>query len=149
MTWAGRLYLVGLLLISGLCFIAGDGRAVFAGLLSLSMCGLSWRQMAFPTQRILRGLPPYAFEPYEFVITESALTITSTVASTRMTWTMFTRAQERPYAFVLWDGGTYRDVPRSPLTSQQDEQLRAFLIDRRLLVPAGGLPLPVPRAGQD
>ena len=147
--WSGRLYLLGLLLISVLCFMSGGGRAVFAGLLTLSLFGLSWQQFGFPAQRLLRRLPPYVFEPYEFVITESALTITSALASSRMTWATFTKAQERPYAFVLLGRGeTYRDVPRSSLTSQQNEQLRAFLIDRRLLVPAGGLPLPAPRAEQ-
>jgi hypothetical protein len=104
--------------------------------------------MGFPAQRVLRRLPPHTFEPHEFVITDQALTITSAVASSQMTWAVFTRAQERPYAFVLWHGQTYRDVPRSPLTGQQDEQLRAFLIDRTLLVPAGGLPLPAARAGE-
>jgi hypothetical protein len=133
-TWSGRLYLLGLLVISVLCFVSGDGRAVLAGLLSMSLCALSWQQMSFPARRILRRLPPYAFEPHEIVITDSGLAITSAVAATRMAWATFTRAQERPYAFVLFGHGeTYRDVPRSPLTSQQDEQLRRLLIDRGLL----------------
>lgn len=147
-TWLGLLYPLGLLLVSVLCFVSG-GRAVFAGLVSLLMCGVSWQQMAFPARRVMQGLPPYALEPQEFVINDSALTITSAAVSARMTWATFTRAQERPYAFILFGyGPTYRDVPRSTLTNQQDEQLRRFLIERRLLIPTSGLPLTPPRAEQ-
>lgn len=135
--WYGIAYLVGSLLVSVLCFMSGNGFAVLAGLLALSLLGLGWYGFVAPWRRARWPLPDHFGEPTTFALTDEGMTIESVTAGARLSWTAVTRVIERPYAFLLLGyRSTYRDVPRSGLTPTQDDELRAFLAGRGLLRPA-------------
>lgn len=124
---------VALLAISVMCFVVG-GPAVVPGLMSLALAFVFLAWMGFPTDRYVRALPAHFYRPREFVISDSELTVNSAISSSRMTWEIFKRAEQRPYAFVLYMYPYHAcDVPRAPMTDEQDEQLRQFLIGRGLL----------------
>ncbi len=141
------LFVVGLLVSAVLCFLSGDGRAVLAGLIALTLAGLylsgaanSWRKLG---QR-----PAYTMEPTTFVFTDEAITIESVASSVRLRWAAVTRAVERPYALLFFTHPlSYRDVPRSALTPTQEAQLRAYLVGRGLL--SGVLTRPDPSTRGD
>lgn len=126
-------YSVALLAISVMCFVVG-GPAVVPGLMSLALAFVFLVYMGFPTDRYVRALPDYFYGPREFVISDSELTVNSPTTSSRMTWETFKRAEQRSYAFILYLYPYHAcDVPRAPMTDEQDEQLRQFLIGRGLL----------------
>jgi hypothetical protein len=130
---SGILLSLCLLGIAILCFMAG-GQAVFPGLVNLGLAFMFLFWLGFPVDRYLRSLPAHVYGPRGFVISDSELTVSSATASSRMTWETFKRAEQRSYAFVLYLYGQQAcDVPRTPLTDEQDEQLRQFLIGRGLL----------------
>lgn len=140
--WLGRLFTAAALLVGVDGLLAGS-RAAPAGLFCLAMAGLALVYPAFPWRWTLRRMPPHYFMPCEFVLSSETLTVSSTLVTTRVSWAAIASASERPFAFVLSEhGGNYRDIPRAALTGEQDAELRQFLIDRRLLRPPGGLPVP-------
>ena len=136
--WFGGVYCLGWLTVSVLCFLAGNGVAVLAGLISLVLGAISWRVVGSPTRRVMEQLPPQSAGSRTFKITNEALTCTSSDGSVRVRWSSITRAQLRPYAYVLLRGGSrfFYDIPRSQLTPKQDDELRNFLIARELLPEA-------------
>ena len=142
--WFGVLYLVGSLLVSVLCFMSGDGVAVLAGLVALSLLGIAWYAFVVPW-RARWPLPGYLEEPTTFTLTDEGLTTDSATVSVRLNWTAVTRAVKRPYAFLIFiHSQNYRDVPRSGLTATQEEELQAFLANRHLLRPAARPSRPAP-----
>ena len=122
-----------MVLISAVCFYIG-GPAVFPGLMNLAVAFVFLQSMGFPADRYMRSIPAFAYGPREFVISDSELTVNSAITSSRMTWEIFKRAEQRSYAFILYMYPYHAcDVPRAPMTDEQDEQLRQFLIGRGLL----------------
>jgi len=122
-----------MVLISAVCFYIG-GPAVFPGLMNLAVAFVFLQSMGFPADRYMRSIPAFAYGPREFVISDSEVTINSAPSSTRMTWETITRVKQRPYAFALYMyNRNVCDVPRAPMTDEQDEQLRQFLVGRGLL----------------
>jgi hypothetical protein len=127
-------YFAGSLAVSVVCFLAGDGRAVLAGLVNLWLIAITWRWVWSPYRRALSDWPAYYLEPNTVVITEDGVTISSAVTSGWFGWAAVTRVKERPYAFLLYvSGWSYRDLPRTGFTPEQDDELRRFLVGRGLL----------------
>ena len=142
--WALAWFVAALLGIAVLCFLTGDGRAVGAGLLSCALAVMTVQQ-SLDSRRVLRDMPAHLLEPTEFAITDDSVATSSASVAGRRAWSTFTRATESPTAYLLWNSRRqYVDVPRSPLTNEQDEQLPSFLIASRLLRPRNGAPLPEP-----
>jgi hypothetical protein len=132
--WFQILVLIASLVVSVLCFVSGDGRAVLAGLLNLVVIWLGAWYVAAQSRRTLADWPPYYAEPNTFAVTEDGVTISSSATSAWFGWAAVTRVEERPYAFLLYVHRTkYQDVPRSGLTRERDEELRRFLVGRGLL----------------
>jgi hypothetical protein len=148
--WFLAFYLTGSLLVSLLCFISGDGRAILAGLIALWLLWLGWRTVGNRWRDHRTRWPAYYLEPTTFTLTDEAIEISSVTASTRLNWSTMTRVVERPYAFLLFvHPVSYRDVPRSGLNGPQDDQVRAFLIARGLLRPTASESRPAPTISSD
>jgi YcxB-like protein len=131
----GIAYVTGLLLVSLLCFLSGDGRAVLAGLLSLTLLGLGWSAFVTPWRRAWTQWASAYLEPTTFGFTEDGMTIDAKSVSVRLSWAAVVRVVERPYAFLFMiDARNFRDVPRSGLTPAQEEELRRFLVVERALL---------------
>ena len=126
--------LAGPLAVSILYVMSGDGRAVLAGLLNLWLMAITLRLLWSPFRRGDGDWPAYYLEPNIIAITEDGVTLSSAVTTGWFAWSAVTRVEERPYAFLLFvNRSTHRDVPRSGLTSEQDDELRRFLVGRGLL----------------
>jgi YcxB-like protein len=136
-------YLASSLLVSVLCFVSSDGRAVLAGFISLSLAGLGGRAAVDTWRRHREQWPAYYLEPTTFTFTNDCIVIDSVTVSARMSWAAVTRVVERPHAYLLFVHPlSYRDVPRSGLTGPQDNELRAFLVNRGLLAAGASSPAP-------
>jgi hypothetical protein len=148
--WFAVFYLVGAVLVTVLCFLSRDGRAVLAALVNLVLVGLAWASVLAPGRRPWADPPSYFLRTYRYVITEDAVTTSSAEVSGWFVWDTVRRVEERPYAFLLFDvSGGYRDVPRGALSSDQDDELRRFLIGRGLLRTAGHVHPPRPASAED
>jgi hypothetical protein len=133
-TWFGAFFLTASLAVSVLCFASRDGRAVLAGLLNLALVGIGAWYVIGSSRRALADLPTSYLEPNTFAVTDEGVTISSSVTSGWFGWDAVTRVEERPYAFLFYfRRSSYRDVPRSGLTRERDEELRRFLVRRGLL----------------
>ncbi|MEV0840074.1 YcxB family protein [Actinocatenispora sera] len=128
-------YLFWLLVLAvGLCFATGSRGAVVAGVAVLLVLVLLVQSMLFPVRRALRRLPSYASDPRRIVCDADGLTVESDIFCGRYGWGAFTRARQKPYAYLLFVGSQqYVDLPRAGLTGDQDEQLRELLTERGLL----------------
>ncbi|GIG59913.1 hypothetical protein Lfu02_42850 [Longispora fulva] len=73
--------------------------------------------------------------PRRYVIDGDGLWSGTDQASTRWGWHLVGRVEEVPEAYVFYqDDSAMFDVPREPLSVEQDARLRAFLTDRGLVV---------------
>lgn len=71
-----------------------------------------------------------------YLITDEGLESSSQVTSSRWSWQAVRRVDERPEAYLFWqDGPSVFDLPREPMTADQEAVLRAFLSGRGLLPP--------------
>jgi hypothetical protein len=72
--------------------------------------------------------------PRNYVITDEGLESSTDLTSSRWGWQVVRRVEPRPQAYLFWqDGPAVFDLPREPLTADQETELRAFLADRGLL----------------
>jgi hypothetical protein len=85
------------------------------------------------------AVPAGATSPRRWVITEHGLTSSTEVTSAEYRWPAFRRLIVWPHAYLLRTGeGIIIDVPRQPLTPDEDIALRAVLRSHGLLRgPAG------------
>lgn len=75
--------------------------------------------------------------PRRYVITDEGLQSVSAATSVHWSWQAVRRVEVQPQAYLFrQDGSSMLDVPREPLTTDQDATLRAFLAERGLLVSA-------------
>jgi len=120
------------LLIAIMCFASG-GAAWLPGVLSvaLAICIAIYPVLAI--RRETAVIPAYQRGPYHVTLDDRATTIETTATLNRFTWDTVTRVVEWPYAYLVWHGRMFRDLPRSGLTPEQDAELRRLLIGRRLL----------------
>ena len=132
-SWFAAVYPAGAALVSVLCFVSGNGIAVLAGLLSLVLAA-AITQMLITSRRAALQVPPHLLEPTSYILTDETVTASSASSSTTRSWAVFTRAIEQPSAYLLsYLDRCYLDIPRAGLTPEQDNQLRAFLVDQRLM----------------
>ena len=76
-------------------------------------------------------------EPRQWTINDNGLRSGNRLGSVHWTWIRVRRVVERPDVYLLYQSDSPHtatfDVPRDPLTPDQDSELRAFLTDRGLL----------------
>jgi hypothetical protein len=93
---------------------------------------LPWRAWRSFTAAV--RMPATAHAPRTYVITDEALESSTELTSSRWTWPAVRRVDERPEAYLFWqDGPLVFDVPRAPLTPQDDADLRTLLQAKGLL----------------
>ena len=126
LVWAG---------VGSVCLFAGQGEGIGAivgfGALLLAVI------LPFRARQSLRApvtMPPTAHAPRKYVITDDGLESSTELTSVRWTWPVVHRVDERPEAYVFWqEARQWLDVPRAPLSSQQEADLRTLLRERGLL----------------
>jgi hypothetical protein len=90
-------------------------------------------------------VPALWHRPRSWVITEDALESHTDLSSQRWTWTAVQRVEQRPEAYLFWqDGPTMFDVPRAPLTTIQEAELQARLVELGLSRPSAAATRPAP-----
>ena len=82
------------------------------------------------------AVPPSWCTPRGWLITEEALESTTPIGSTTWNWGGIRYAVRIPnaYFFRAEVGGRSFDVPREPLTDEQEEALENFIIERGLVI---------------
>ena len=79
-------------------------------------------------------VPAIWTESRTFMVTDDGLESTSSLTSLMWAWPAVRRVEPRPEAYLFWrDGEPMFDVPRQPLTAEDEQSLRAFLAERGLL----------------
>lgn len=72
--------------------------------------------------------------PRTYLITDDGLESSTDLTSSRWSWQAVRRVDERPEAYLFWqDGPRMFDLPREPMTTGQEAELRAYLSGRGLL----------------
>ena len=79
-------------------------------------------------------MPAAVQAPRTYVITDEALESSTELTYSRWTWQAVRRVEVRSEAYLFWQEGPFNfDVPRAPLTAEQEAELRALLQARGLL----------------
>jgi hypothetical protein len=121
---------VGVLLVVG---SQGEGVGTLVGI----PAAVASLMLPFTARRVYVEtvtVPASWTESRTFMITDDGLESTSSLTSVMWAWAAVRRVEPRPEAYVFWqDGGPMFDVPRQPLTAEQEQSLRAFLDERGLL----------------
>jgi hypothetical protein len=111
----------------GAAIVVGFGALVVAVLLPLR----AWR-----TFRAAVTVPAAWCAPRTYLVTDEGLESSSQVTSSHWSWQAVSRVDERPEAYLFWqDGPRVFDLPREPMTADQEAVLQAFLSGRGLLPP--------------
>ncbi|MBY8870975.1 YcxB family protein [Micromonospora sp. PLK6-60] len=112
--------------------IADPGWAVLFGLAGLGL-GLVYLLTALmlPWQVVGRS-PAARYQSYTYRIDDDGIAWLSASVRSWVSWSAFTRVTERRSCYLLWqDGGLAAwDIPRAPLTPEQDRWLAALLAER-------------------
>ncbi|MDP9796741.1 hypothetical protein J2S43_005253 [Catenuloplanes nepalensis] len=74
--------------------------------------------------------------PREWLITDEALESTTPIGSTTWNWAGIHYALRIPHAYFFRaeEGGRSFDVPREPLTPEQEQTLEDFIVERGLVI---------------
>lgn len=111
----------------------GEGVATVAGLVAL-VISLTLPERA--RRRYVQDVtvPASWSAPRAYLITDDGLTSSTGLTSSRWSWRAVRRVDERPEAYLFWqDAGPVFDLPRAPLSSAQDAELRSHLAGYGLL----------------
>ncbi|GAB7052981.1 YcxB family protein [Catenuloplanes indicus] len=74
--------------------------------------------------------------PRDWLITDEALESTTPIGSTTWNWAAIRYAVRIPHAYFFRaeEGGRSFDVPREPLTDEQEQALETFLVERGMII---------------
>lgn len=126
---AAFIFLAGAAL-SVAALIAHAGQAVSCGGLGV-LLGASIAVAAGQRQKARFVMPPSAMEPRRWAVSGEGIEITGPSSSATAVWAAFRYVLELPhtYLFVLKDPADRRsfDIPRRPLSSSDDEAVRAVI----------------------
>lgn len=111
----------------------GDGAATVAGFVAIFVAALlplrARRRFAAAVT-----VPVAWCAPRTYVITDDGLESSTDLTSSRWSWQAVRRVDERPEAYLFWqEGPAVFDLPREPMTTGQEAELRAYLSGRGLL----------------
>jgi hypothetical protein len=111
----------------------GEGWGVFAGFVAL-VFAVVLPLRAYHSYEDAVAMPTTASAERTYVITDEALESSTDLTSSRWNWAAVRRMRIVPVAYVFWtDGSASFDLPREPLSPEQDAELRALLSARNLL----------------
>ena len=111
----------------------GEGFGAFAGCVIL-LLGLLLPLRARSLYMSAGAVPSSWSNPRTWIITDEALKSSSEATSSRWTWEAVRRAEVLPEAYVLWsDGPALFDMPREPMSPDQEADFRGFPVARGLL----------------
>lgn len=106
---------------------------VLAGL-SLVLMALLLLWLARRTFHAAVTVPGSWSAPRRYLITDEALESSTDLTSTKWDWQVVHRVAVEPESYQFWQtGGPMFDLPREPLTPDQESELRAFLQARGFL----------------
>jgi hypothetical protein len=120
--------LVGLATISGAAVVG----------VAIGTAGLVLLVIGRVLRRRLVTMPAAMAAPRRWLVTDDGVTSHGELSDTEHAWTVVRQAGVLPSAYVLHLTGSplMVDLPRSPLTADQDAELRTFLVGRGLLAAA-------------
>ncbi|MGW4461825.1 YcxB family protein [Micromonospora sp. NPDC004704] len=121
---------VGSLLV---LFSQAEGGAAVIGFVALVLA-IVLPLRAWRTFQAAVTVPASWSDPRTYLITDEGLESSTEATSSRWGWQAVCRVEERPEAYLFWrEGPVVFDLPREPLTADQEAVLRAFLSRRGLL----------------
>ncbi|GAA4929891.1 YcxB family protein [Actinoplanes utahensis] len=135
----GPVRMVGVIVAFAALFIALAGefapKALFTGGALLALAAALFG-FAFWRWKRAVTVPESWLNPRTWVLTTTSFTSSTENSSAEVDWSAFGSVQvtEQAYLLVTRQAKIY-DIPREPLTAEQDAELRAFLHD---LAPAAG-----------
>jgi hypothetical protein len=112
------------------------GTAVWVGVLFAGATGfLLWH--ARRRYVALMAVPPFWLAPRRYLIDDEALQASTELSAVTYRWPLVQKVAVVPaaYLFAVQHFGVF-DLPRAPLSEQQDAELRAFLAARNLIPAA-------------
>lgn len=121
--------MAGLLHPTAAVTVIGGGLIV-AGLVLLVV---RWRRV-----RAMVTVPPSWNSPRQWLLTDDGLESSSALTSSQHAWSTFRTGTKLETAYLLvQDGNVIIDIPRQPLSREQDGELQSFLTTRGLLALTG------------
>ncbi|MEV0152210.1 YcxB family protein [Micromonospora sp. NPDC050686] len=129
-------------------FTADPGWAVLCGMVGLWVGGTFLLTALMLPWQVARRAPATSYRTFTYRVDDEGLAWASSDLRSWVRWTYFARVTERPFCYLLWQEGghTAWDIPRAPLTPEQDRRLADLLTER--VRPATRTAVPVPAAGQ-
>ena len=107
--------------------LSGEIRALIAGGL-LALAGLALLVVRRLVIRTDKGVAPGFLTPRTWLLTDERLESSTELSTARYSWSSFRSVVVVDQAYLLVrPGPTVIDVPRSPLTEEQDAEFAAFL----------------------
>ncbi|MEV4135000.1 YcxB family protein [Dactylosporangium sp. NPDC049742] len=91
-------------------------------------------------------VPALWHRPRTWSITEDALESHTDLSSQRWTWAAVQRVEQRPEAYLFWQGPVMFDLPRAPLSTAQESELQAHLVTLGLWRPIAAVTRTAPPA---
>ncbi|MFI7602259.1 hypothetical protein [Actinoplanes sp. NPDC049681] len=126
----GALVVAGVVVAGALHFTA----AVTVIGLALTLAGLALLVVRSRRVRTMVTVPGSWHSPRRWLLTDQGLESSTALTSAAHAWSTFRGGKVRDNAYILvQDGPVIVDIPRLPLTREQDEELCAFLTARGLL----------------
>jgi hypothetical protein len=139
---------VGAGLGAGFSFASGDGSATLGGFLSAWAAVLLLYLAARMVRPSLSGVPSWVYAPTRYLLDEAGIRVDQEKASSWVSWEACNRVTVTRWFLVVHGRGVRTvAVPRSELTTDQVEQIRARV---GRASPDAGQPLrpPVPDRGE-
>lgn len=122
--------MLGMLVIATDC---GEGFATVFGGVMVVADGVVEPIVGWFAYRSAIKVPASWSTPRTYRITEEGLE-----SLMRWSWSAVRSVQQWPEAYLFWqDGGVAFDLPREPMTPEQEADLQQLLASRNLLVNAG------------
>ncbi|MGI5175779.1 YcxB family protein [Dactylosporangium sp. CA-152071] len=91
-------------------------------------------------------VPELWHRPRTWSITEDALESNTELTSQQWRWAAVERVEQRPEAYLFWQGPVMFDLPRAPLSTGQESELQTHLVELGLLRPTAAATRTAPPA---